>query len=95
MYHPVSRSLTDLLGAMSLGAHPKTTTPTGSKTAIRQEGHSLPLNSTLEIQTRVLHKPISISDVAPQLWVSQTPKLVRAYHQLGTFPVPQVEDVTA
>ncbi|KAI3318086.1 hypothetical protein HD806DRAFT_513072 [Xylariaceae sp. AK1471] len=87
-------SLTDLLGALSLGAPPKTSTPTGSKMAIRQEGHSVPLNSTLEIKTRVAHKPISISDVAPQLWVSQTPKLVRAYHQRGTFPVPQVEDVT-
>ncbi|KAJ4418782.1 hypothetical protein N0V82_005347 [Gnomoniopsis sp. IMI 355080] len=28
------------------------------------------------------------------LWVSQTPKLVRAYHNKGIFQQPQVEDVT-
>jgi hypothetical protein len=86
--------LTDLLGALSIGDPPKTTRPPGSKMAIREEGHSVPLNSTLEIKTRVSHKPMLIRDVAPQLWVSQTPKLIRAYHQRGKFPIPQVEDVT-
>ena len=31
----------------------------------------------------------------PQLWVSQTPKLVQAYHKNGTFETPEVEDVVA
>jgi hypothetical protein len=30
----------------------------------------------------------------PQLWVSQTTKLVRAYHTNGTFQSPVVEDMT-
>lgn len=55
----------------------------------------MPLESTLEIKTRVSHKSLDIQEVAPQLWVSQTPKLVRAYHQNGTFQRPVVEDVAA
>jgi hypothetical protein len=53
------------------------------------------LKSTLELKTRVFRKRIEIQEVAPQLWISQTPKLVRAYHRRGTFPVPEVEDVAA
>ncbi|KAL9112425.1 MAG: hypothetical protein Q9227_003267 [Pyrenula ochraceoflavens] len=70
-------------------------TPDGSKMVIKEEGHLVPLESTLEIKTRVFHKPIEIQEVAPQLWISQTPKLVRAYHQLGVFQRPVVEDVAA
>jgi len=55
----------------------------------------VPLESTLEIKTRVVHKPLEIREVAPQLWISQTPKLVRAYHNKGTFGRPEVEDVAA
>lgn len=55
----------------------------------------VPLESTLEIKTRVSHKPLEIQEIAPQLWVSQTPKLVRAYHQKGTFQTPVVEDIAA
>ncbi|KAK5332486.1 hypothetical protein LTR98_011392 [Exophiala xenobiotica] len=38
---------------------------------------------------------LEIEELAPQLWVSQTPKLVRGYHQNGTFQQPVVEDVAA
>ena len=62
---------------------------------IREEGDDVPLASTLEIKTRVSHKPIEIQEVAPQLWVSQTLKLVRAYHKKGLFQIPVVEDFTA
>ena len=55
----------------------------------------MPLEFTLEIKTRVAHKPFQIHEVAPQLWISQTPKLVRAYHQKGTFEETVVEDVMA
>lgn len=75
-------------------SHAKTT-PTGSKLAIKEEGQVVPLESTLEIKTRVGHKPLDMQEVAPQLWVSQTPKLVRAYHYKGTFTTPEVEDVAA
>ncbi|KAJ5598455.1 hypothetical protein N7537_008539 [Penicillium hordei] len=33
--------------------------------------------------------------VAPQLWISQTPKLVRAYHNEGKFHPPEAEDAVA
>ena len=53
----------------------------------------VPLSSTLEIKTRVENRPLAFKDVVSQLWVSQTPKLVRAYHTKGYFAVPEVEDV--
>ncbi|KAJ5154806.1 geranylgeranyl pyrophosphate synthetase [Penicillium coprophilum] len=67
---------------------------TKSELTIKREGRVVPRESTLEIKTRVLHKPLQFSEVAPQLWISQTPKLVRAYHQHGIFSLPNVEDVT-
>ncbi|KAF2648211.1 hypothetical protein K491DRAFT_722772 [Lophiostoma macrostomum CBS 122681] len=66
-----------------------------SKLVIRKEGQQVPLSSTIEVKTRVSHKKLRFSDVVVQLWVSQTPKLVRAYHTNGLFDVPEVEDVTA
>ena len=89
--------LSSMLEALSLSPasnHPGIT-PSGSKLIIKEEGQVVPLESTLEIKTRVLHKSLEIQEVAPQLWVSQTPKLVRAYHQNGTFQTPVVEDVVA
>jgi hypothetical protein len=85
-----------MLGALSLSSANKFpgSTP-GSKLVVKEEGEEVPLESTLEIKTRTLHKPLEISDVAPQLWISQTPKLVRAYHQNGKFQRPVVEDVAA
>lgn len=66
----------------------------GTKLTVKNEGQAVPLESTLEIKTRVAHKGIEIRDVAWQLWASQTPKLVRAYHRGGKFRKPEVEDVT-
>lgn len=62
---------------------------------IRKEGQEVPLESILEIKTRVSHKPINFKEIAPQLWLSQTHKLVRAYHQNGIFQNPVVEDIAA
>jgi hypothetical protein len=59
---------------------------------IRKEGYEVPMESTLEIRTRVSHNPLNMNEIIPQLWVSQTPKLVRAYHQKGVFQKPVVED---
>lgn len=89
--------LSSMLGALSLSSANSSPdiTPTGSMMAIKEEGQIVPLESTLEIKTRALYKSLEIEEVAPQLWVSQTPKLVRAYHQNGTFQRPVVEDVTA
>ncbi|OTB06130.1 hypothetical protein M426DRAFT_319205 [Hypoxylon sp. CI-4A] len=96
---PANDDISSLLGSMSLsgskGGSRKITTNAGSKLNICKEGHSVPIDSTLEIKTRVAHKPLPISEIAAQLWVSQTPKLVRAFHQRGVFQKPQVEDVSA
>lgn len=90
-------SLSDMLGSLSLSSanHIPNASPTGAKLTVKEDGQAVPLESTLEIKTRVVHKPIEFREVAPQLWVSQTPKLVRAYHIKGTFPAPSVEDVEA
>ena len=92
--------LAGLLGSMSLSAAQKASPetrvvrPKGSKLVIREEGIVVPLDSTLEIKTRVSHKRLNINEIAPQLWASQTPKLVRAYHNRGVFQETKVEDVT-
>lgn len=93
---PESDNLSNLLGSLSLNptSSPPTTSPTGSKLTIKEEGQVVPLESTLEIKTRVFHKPLEIREVAPQLWISQTLRLVRAYHRKGRFEIPEVEDVT-
>lgn len=94
-----SDGLSSMLASLSLsptnGLLTHTTTPAPSKLTIKTEGQAVPLESTIEIKTRVAHKPLAIQDVAPQLWISQTPKLVRAYHNRGTFQDPEVEDVAA
>ncbi|MAD86101.1 MAG: hypothetical protein CL912_24330 [Deltaproteobacteria bacterium] len=88
-------SLSSLLESLSLSStnSPPTTTPAGSRLTIREEGRVVPLESTMELKTRVSQKPLQLREVVPQLWVSQTPKLVRAYHTKGKFQAPEVEDV--
>lgn len=58
---------------------------TGSKLSMCHVGKEVPIESTLEIKTRAMTRRFEISDVAAQLGVSQTPMLVRAYHNRGTF----------
>ncbi|KAF8855232.1 hypothetical protein BDZ45DRAFT_676394 [Acephala macrosclerotiorum] len=92
-----NESLSSMLGSLSLSSTNSlpNITPAGSRLTIREEGQVVPLESTLEIKTRISHKPLQIQEVVPQLWVSQTPKLVRAYHHKGVFQGPEVEDVAA
>lgn len=92
-----NNSLSSMLESLSLSStnSPPHITPPGSKLTIQQEGQVVPLESTLEIKTRVFHKPLDIQEIAPQLWISQTFKLVRAYHRHGKFQRPEVEDVAA
>ncbi|KAL2820988.1 hypothetical protein BDW59DRAFT_174311 [Aspergillus cavernicola] len=89
-------SLSSMLESLSLGSSESYshTPPIVSKLVIKEDGQAVPIESTLEIKTRVSHKPIKIKEVLPQLWVSQTPNLVRAYHKNGLFEQPQVENVT-
>ncbi|KAF2496461.1 hypothetical protein BU16DRAFT_549948 [Lophium mytilinum] len=95
---PQVDNLSSVLGSLSLSPESSTlgtTSLTSSKLVIRKEGQVIPLSSTLEIKTRVAHRPLAFEDVVSQLWISQTPKLVRAYHTKGMFAVPEVEDVAA
>lgn len=94
---PARDSLSSLLDSLSLSStnDPPISTASVSKLTIKKEGQVVPLESTLEIKTRVRHRPLEIQEIAPQLWVSQTFKLVRAYHYKGTFQGPEVEDVAA
>ena len=89
--------LSELLGSVSLSsqATPRGNRIPGSKLTVLKDGLAVRRESTLEIKTRVKHKPISMAETAAQLWISQTPRLVRAYHTRGRFEVPEVEDVTA
>ncbi|RAH64721.1 geranylgeranyl pyrophosphate synthetase [Aspergillus aculeatinus CBS 121060] len=67
----------------------------GAGLSIKREGQVVPIQSTLEVKTRAVSMPIKVEEVIPQLWVSQTPNLVRAYHMGGLFGKPTVEDMTA
>lgn len=69
--------------------------PVNSKLAVEQQGRIVPHESILEIKTRTSSKPLTIQEIGPQLWISQTTKLVRAYHNRGTFPQPYLEDFEA
>ena len=88
--------ISNLLESLSISqpAVVKDTASAASKLTVHQEGRPIALESTLEIKTRVHHKPLKIADAAPQLWLSQTPKLVRAYHNRGIFSAAVVEDVS-
>lgn len=66
-----------------------------SKLWIRPCGRDVPANSTLEIKTRSARARISVTEVAPQLWLSQTTKLVRGYHRQGLFDQQLVQGVSA
>jgi hypothetical protein len=85
---PDKDDLSTLLGSLCLSPSPERTQATvhgDSKLIVKQEGRTVPLSLTLKIKTRVSHKPIPFHEVAPQLWVSQTPNLVQAYHMRGKF----------
>ncbi|KAG6185679.1 hypothetical protein E4U36_001211 [Claviceps purpurea] len=65
------------------------------KVTVMLRGRTIPLNSTLEIKTRSLTRPESFAEVAPKLWVSQTPNIVQALHLRGQFLKPEARDVSA
>ncbi|QKX63694.1 uncharacterized protein TRUGW13939_10865 [Talaromyces rugulosus] len=68
-----------MIQSLSLGS--VSTAPASSKLRVKRAGEAVGIDSTLEIKTRVSHKPIDLKEVLPQLWVSQTPNLVGAYHK--------------
>ncbi|KAL3454378.1 hypothetical protein BJX65DRAFT_315648 [Aspergillus insuetus] len=61
---------------------------------IRDEGQIVTLDSILEIKTCTETRLIPLAEVIPQMWVSQTPNLVCAYHDRGLFTCSDVENIT-
>lgn len=92
-----TEGLSDLLGNLSLSSNvgDPDIAFAGSALTASKKGHVVSTESTMEIKTRSIKRPLDFDEVAPQLWVSQTPKLVRAYHDRGRFLEPKVEDVSA
>ena len=87
-------NLADELSSLALSEAPASCLWAGSELRVRMEGETIPAEQCLEVKTRVAHKPLGMQDVMPQIWASQTPKLVRAYHSRGLFHPPAVEDVS-
>lgn len=85
--------LSSLLESLTLGPDGITRIP-GSKLTLNEGGQVVPLANTLEIKTRTSTRPFKFEELASQLWVSQTPQLVRAVHNRGVFKNPKVEDMT-
>ncbi len=87
--YSISRMMQNL--ALSSSQGPEHTEVDGSKLRVKKSGQAVPLSSTLEIKTRAFRNRLSFDAVAPQLCVSQTPNLVRAYHSRGRFQMPRVK----
>ncbi|KAL5339453.1 hypothetical protein BJX70DRAFT_387886 [Aspergillus crustosus] len=85
-----------LLDSLSLSSAKKQSFAASDKSILRimEEGQVIPIESTLEIKTRTFKKMITVDEVLPQMWTSQTPNLVHAYHRNGVFERPEVENVT-
>ncbi|KAI1282337.1 hypothetical protein F5Y07DRAFT_352194 [Xylaria sp. FL0933] len=88
--------LSSSLEPLSLMSHnnPLDLLPSSSRLTLKRDGKSVPLSHTLAIKTRAIQYPLNFQEVAAQLWLSQTPNLVRAYHRGGIFDTPKVEDVS-
>lgn len=92
-----SDDLSNTLASLSLSSADRlgTATSPASQLITRKEGKAVPRESTFVIKTRVSHKSIDFQEFAAQLWISQTPNLVRAYHNKGKFGEPAVQNVVA
>jgi hypothetical protein len=72
--------ISKMIESMSLSSvkRPTYAASAGSKLMVKKDGKAVPRESILEIKTRVIRKHINLQEVLPQLWVSQTPNIVRA-----------------
>jgi hypothetical protein len=85
-------SLSNLLEILQLSESiddPKLT----SHLTVQSEGEEVDFSSILEIKTRAARKTLDMTEVTPQLWISQTPHQVVGYHQRGAFRDVQVRDM--
>ncbi|TID18521.1 putative geranylgeranyl pyrophosphate synthetase protein [Venturia nashicola] len=63
---------------------------------IKLQGTSIPTSQVLEIKTRASSKGLKYSDIVPQMWVSQTPRLVAGYFDAdGWFKRIECNDMTS
>ena len=83
-------ALLSFAGTMNVGEKPFTT---GHGLVVRRGGHEVDQATTADIKTRAAHKVLDIESVLPRLWLSQTPKLIAAYHRGGRFDDVQITDV--
>lgn len=92
-----SDDLSNTLASLSLSSADQVAAATSpeSQLTTKKEGHAVSRESTFVIKTRVSHKSLEIQEFAAQLWVSQTPNLVRALHDKGKFRQPLVQNVVA
>ena len=88
-----SVSLSNLLETLKLSESVEDPKPT-SHITVKSEGEEVDISSILEIKTRAAGKTLDMTEVTPQLWISQTPHLVVGYHQGGVFRDVQVRDMT-
>ncbi|PVH92513.1 hypothetical protein DM02DRAFT_635284 [Periconia macrospinosa] len=94
--HHQQPTSTTTISLLPPSINPNPTTTTLQILPTTTSPHSPPsLPSTLELKTRASHRHLPFPTIAAQLWISQTPNLVRAYHTYGMFPTPSVENVTA
>ncbi|EAQ84584.1 hypothetical protein CHGG_08598 [Chaetomium globosum CBS 148.51] len=85
--------LSDTLGGLSISKSGTEINPS-SGIIVETNGKVVDLSSTLEIKTRAASRTLDMAEVSPQLWISQTPNLVAAYHRNGTFDNVQLRDMT-
>ncbi|KAK0732024.1 hypothetical protein B0H67DRAFT_606564 [Lasiosphaeris hirsuta] len=86
-------SLSGALGGLSLSRSEAPVSSTAG-TAVEAGGRAVDLSSTLEIKTRAASREVDMVETFPQLWISQTPKLVVGYHRNGVFDKVQLREMT-
>jgi hypothetical protein len=64
-----------------------------SEISFKREDKEVDPSSIIEIKTRSAGKSLIMSEVTPQLWISQTRHLVVAHHKNGIFDVVKVKDM--
>jgi hypothetical protein len=89
----LANALNELSIAANTATAPALVASPISNLRVQRAGDAVPISAILEVKTRVSHRSVSVNEVAPQLFFSQTTNLVRAYHLNGTFQDPDVEDV--
>lgn len=89
----LSDTLVDGLGGLSISEAEKTAS---GLTVVRSgKKADVPVSSLLEIKTRAVSRVLDMTEVLPQLWISQTPKLAVGYYSKGVFNNVKAQDMTA